>query len=324
MNYELKEFKLTNSYLNDEKKKQIIDSLDQEINEMKKKYFLKQPNEVQPINRINEITDIKSNEIPLKQRRTKNHNNELYIHNPGHELSYTEDYHQKSNLSAFNNNKNNSFLNNTFSNNKNNIYNTNKFMDNNSNRFSPYKNYSGSSLMKNKINKNDINDLIDHNIDNNQRFNTNSFDTTPHKNFYIDNIEKKKFNVINYEEKQDLEEENRDIQAVNPNYNQINNDIVLHHSTSAKNILKNKENNTNTSNNYNIDDQINFKQDFDNFNDQIDENDIKELSNNKKEINPVAVSFNPNYYKSNSEFISSHNNKINSLQEEEDEEILEQ
>lgn len=41
------------AYLDEEKKKQIIQNLDSEINEMRAKYFLKQPNEVKPISSLN-------------------------------------------------------------------------------------------------------------------------------------------------------------------------------------------------------------------------------------------------------------------------------
>jgi hypothetical protein len=49
--YEDEEGMINHDYLDEDKKKEIIQSLDDEINEMRAKYFLKQPNEVKPVSR---------------------------------------------------------------------------------------------------------------------------------------------------------------------------------------------------------------------------------------------------------------------------------
>ena len=77
-----------NLILNDQRKKEIIRNLDDEINEMRKKYILKQPNDVKPIGETkfssnnfsyNDTFEKKSNKNEDMNKNIKNTNNNYNI-----------------------------------------------------------------------------------------------------------------------------------------------------------------------------------------------------------------------------------------------------
>lgn len=71
-----------NLILNDQKKQDIIKSLDEEINEMRKKYILKQPNEVKPI-KESKLTheNFQNNDTFGKKTNYENNNSYKYLYN---------------------------------------------------------------------------------------------------------------------------------------------------------------------------------------------------------------------------------------------------
>lgn len=314
MNYDLKEFKLSESLLNDEKKKQIIDSLDKEITEMRAKYFLKQPGEVKPtsVSFSNNVKQI--NESPISNRPQSDTN-----------IGIDQEFkHKQANLNNNNGNRNNYSFNNQLnslegvnkeSGSLNNYINTYSYnssnspmiMDNNPNMKINSSNHQDTNTMipsKNRLNNtySQSNNTFN-NYSNPDLFNLTRFNPNVNNNL-------NKVNVVNYDQlniKQDIQDEchsNNKSENRNKNINIENEDEELHHSHSVYDMINNKRN----QNIHNVN-EIDFNDDYKKFqmssqslkdNDSMNDNRKINKQNKEKEVNPNIVSFNPQYFKTQS------------------------
>lgn len=305
MNYELKEFKLSESLLNDEKKKQIIDSLDKEITEMRAKYFLKQPGEVKPISVSFSNSAKQYNESPISNRPICEYN-----------IKEQELEYKQTNQSNNNGNRSNY----SFNNQQNNIEEVKKQPENLNNFINTYSYTSsnspktkGSNLNLKKNNSNFQDNISNSNKDKlNNTYSQSNNNLNNYKNTDLLNLNKfnsnsdinknlNKVNVVNYDQLSVKQDEIEDFNFNNKNEHE---NEELHHSNSVYDMINNNLNNNKRVN------EIDFNEDYKNFqinnnknikdSNKIYDNNLTSNKNKEIEVNPNIVSFNPQYYKTQS------------------------